>query len=276
MHSVHKKNLPCTCVRISAQRWLERGRRLRSSAVNYYDVLGVDAEADAQQIKTAFRQKAKQLHPDVNRAPDAEQVFRQLRRAHDILTDKMLRMDHDSQLGLPSARAADPRFARFERWRREVVPELRMQMDVWGAEVYGILSAADQILWSLEQQLPQQQPVSSTRSSSNADSSLASSSSSSSTHQEAAETAAALVASMDGALQDAVANVQRLYDKRYQQVEVRYPAYPSLVWYDVWEEMSNEWLAASQKLQDSWSQRLQAAREVAAAEQLQPLQAPGR
>lgn len=69
MHSVHQKNLPCTCVRISAQRWLERGRRLRSSAVNYYDVLGVDAEADAQQIKTAFRQKAKQLHPDVNRAP---------------------------------------------------------------------------------------------------------------------------------------------------------------------------------------------------------------
>jgi hypothetical protein len=39
--------------------------------VNYYDILDVDAEADAQQIKSAFRQKAKQLHPDVNKAPGA-------------------------------------------------------------------------------------------------------------------------------------------------------------------------------------------------------------
>jgi molecular chaperone DnaJ len=40
-------------------------------SVNYYDILEVDAEADAQQIKAAFRQKAKQLHPDVNKAPGA-------------------------------------------------------------------------------------------------------------------------------------------------------------------------------------------------------------
>lgn len=50
-------------------------------------------------------------------------------------------------------------------------------------------------------------------------------------------------------------------------VQVRYPAYPSLVWYDVWEDMSGEWLAASSKLQQNWKRRMKAAGEVAAAVQ---------
>jgi hypothetical protein len=49
--------------------------------------------------------------------------------------------------------------------------------------------------------------------------------------------------------------------------QVRYPAYPSLVWYDVWEDMSEEWLAASRKLQQNWKRRIQDARNVAAAVQ---------
>jgi hypothetical protein len=101
-----------------------------------------------------------------------------------------------------------------------------MQMDVWGAEVYGIIAAADQALWALEQQLLQlqQQPSSITISSTASSSSNSSSTEDSSRNGdelEAGETATALAASMQGALQDAVANVQRLYDKRYQQVEVR-------------------------------------------------------
>ncbi|WIA10694.1 hypothetical protein OEZ85_010874 [Tetradesmus obliquus] len=275
MHTIQQQLAPHTArTRIPAQQHCRFSRtpRFRLKSVNYYDVLEVDAEADLQEIKTAFRQKAKQLHPDVNQAPDADQVFRQLRKAHDVLSDKMLRMEHDSQLGLPSARAADPRFARFERWRREVVPDLRMAMDVWGAEVFGIITAADQALWVQEQQLLQlqQQPArSSSSSSSNGSSSdgVLCVSDASRDRQEAAETAAALVASMQGILQDAIANVQRLYDKRYQQVEVRYPAYPSLVWYDVWEDMSGEWLAASSKLQQNWKRRMKAAGEVAAAVQ---------
>ncbi|WIA30737.1 hypothetical protein OEZ86_000804 [Tetradesmus obliquus] len=266
MHTIQQQLAPHTArTRIPAQQQcrFSRNPRFRLKSVNYYDILEVDAEADLQEIKTAFRQKAKHLHPDVNQAPDADQVFRQLRKAHDVLSDKMLRMEHDSQLGLPSARAADPRFARFERWRREVVPDLRMAMDVWGAEVFGIITAADQALWAQEQQLLQlqQQPASS------GSEDIRRAASASSEWQMAAEAAAAQVASMQGVLQDAVANVQRLYEKRYQQVEVRYPAYPSLVWYDVWEDMSGEWLAASSKLQQNWNQRMKAAGEVAAAVQ---------
>jgi hypothetical protein len=116
------------------------------------------------------------------------------------------------------------RFARFERWRREVVPDLRMQMDVWGAEVYGIIAAADQALWAQEQQLLQLQQQSARGTSGSSQTGGSRVSDASSEHgierQDAAEAAAALAMSMQGVLQDAVANVQRLYDKRYQQVEV--------------------------------------------------------
>jgi DnaJ-class molecular chaperone len=85
-------------------------------------VLGVDYDADASAIKAAFRSKAKQLHPDVNQAADAEAAFRLLKRAHEVLSDSMLRAAHDTELReqLPEAsaalRARDPRFARWVHW----------------------------------------------------------------------------------------------------------------------------------------------------------------
>lgn len=76
-------------------------------------------DADSDAIKAAFRAKAKLLHPDVNKAADAEAEFRLLKRAHEVLSDTMLRVAHDSELrdSLPGAsaalRARDPRFARW-------------------------------------------------------------------------------------------------------------------------------------------------------------------
>ena len=40
--------------------------------IDYYEVLGVDHDADARAIKRAYIKKARTLHPDVNDAPDAE------------------------------------------------------------------------------------------------------------------------------------------------------------------------------------------------------------
>ena len=40
--------------------------------MDYYEVLGVARDADAKTIKRAFLKKARELHPDVNDAPDAE------------------------------------------------------------------------------------------------------------------------------------------------------------------------------------------------------------
>lgn len=84
-----------------------------------YLVLGVPYDVDSDAIKAAFRAQAKLLHPDVNKAADAEAAFRLLKRAHEVLSDTMLRVAHDSELreslGEASAalRARDPRFARW-------------------------------------------------------------------------------------------------------------------------------------------------------------------
>lgn len=56
-------------------------------AYEYYDILGVSRDATEAQIKKAFRHKARELHPDVNKAPDAEEQFKQLNEAYDCLSD---------------------------------------------------------------------------------------------------------------------------------------------------------------------------------------------
>jgi molecular chaperone DnaJ len=61
-----------------------------------YDVLGVRREASDQQIKKAFRQLARELHPDVNaHDPDAEEKFKEAAEAYEILSDAERRATYD-------------------------------------------------------------------------------------------------------------------------------------------------------------------------------------
>jgi hypothetical protein len=55
---------------------------------DYYEVLGIDKGASPEEIKKAFRTKAKQLHPDRNSDnPNAEAQFKEANEAYDILKD---------------------------------------------------------------------------------------------------------------------------------------------------------------------------------------------
>ncbi len=53
--------------------------------MNFYQILGVEVNATAAQIRAAYRQRALQLHPDVNPAPDAAERFARLQREYDLM-----------------------------------------------------------------------------------------------------------------------------------------------------------------------------------------------
>src|SRR5271165_1386536 len=61
-----------------------------------YDVLGVGHSASEQEIKKAFRQLARELHPDVNaHDPEAEEKFKEAAEAYEILSDSERRATYD-------------------------------------------------------------------------------------------------------------------------------------------------------------------------------------
>ena len=63
---------------------------------DYYDVLGVSRNADESQIKKAYRKLAKKYHPDTNAGnAEAEQKFKEVTEAYDVLGDKEKRKMYD-------------------------------------------------------------------------------------------------------------------------------------------------------------------------------------
>ena len=62
---------------------------------DYYEVLGVEKNATEEDIRKAFRKKAFDLHPDRNKAPDAEAKFKEVNEAYEVLRDAEKRSQYD-------------------------------------------------------------------------------------------------------------------------------------------------------------------------------------
>ena len=63
--------------------------------INYYSLLNVKIDADPKSIKIAYRKKAMEFHPDRNKSIDAEDMFKLVNRAYEILRDPKLKKRYD-------------------------------------------------------------------------------------------------------------------------------------------------------------------------------------
>lgn len=86
--------------------WFEIGgieaasARAAKTVMTYYAALGIKADADAAAIKAGYRSMAKRWHPDVNRDPDATEMFKRIGRAYEVLSDAAKRARYDAGLAL--------------------------------------------------------------------------------------------------------------------------------------------------------------------------------
>ena len=62
---------------------------------DYYELLGVSRDADADTLKRAYRRLARQYHPDINKEPGAEDRFKEIGRAYEVLSDPQTRGRYD-------------------------------------------------------------------------------------------------------------------------------------------------------------------------------------
>src|ERR1700752_1842790 len=66
------------------------------AATDFYQTLGVDRTATAEEIQRAYRKLARTYHPDVNKDPTAERRFQDISEAYDVLSDPETRQRYDA------------------------------------------------------------------------------------------------------------------------------------------------------------------------------------
>jgi molecular chaperone DnaJ len=76
-------------------------------ARDYYEILGVSRDADKEEIKREYRRLARKYHPDVNKEPGAEERFKEISRAYEVLSEPEIRARYDrfGEAGISGAAA---------------------------------------------------------------------------------------------------------------------------------------------------------------------------
>jgi DnaJ-class molecular chaperone len=66
--------------------------------MNYYQILDIDRHATSTDIRNAYKRLALRWHPDRNTAKEAEEKFKTIKQAYDILSDERRRDEYDREL----------------------------------------------------------------------------------------------------------------------------------------------------------------------------------
>ena len=66
---------------------------------NYYEILGVSVNSTTAEIKSAYRKLARKYHPDINKAADAMNKFKNITKAYETLSNQKLREQYNTLNG---------------------------------------------------------------------------------------------------------------------------------------------------------------------------------
>ena len=93
---------------------------------DYYDVLGIKKGASEDDVKKAYRRQALRYHPDKNKSPGAEEKFKEVAEAYDVLSDPKKkdiydRFGEEGESREPGAASAAPPVGRLLKWKRSTL-----------------------------------------------------------------------------------------------------------------------------------------------------------
>eukprot|EP00873_Tetraselmis_striata_P016324 jgi/Tetstr1/436588/TSEL_025385.t1 len=96
-------------------------------STDVFDILGIDRRSSTEQIKQAYRRKARELHPDVNASENATAEFLELRRAYNALVEDWKRV-----LDLTPAVSSKEMKAHVDKINREMIDMFNSGYDeIW-------------------------------------------------------------------------------------------------------------------------------------------------
>lgn len=108
---------------------------------DYYEILGVSRDADPKTIKSAYKSLIKKYHPDINKEAGAEEKFKEIKKAYEVLSDEQKRAQYD-QYGASAFEGNNSGFSGFNQdFYRQTVNSrvVRLKEMKWYSKILMIL-----------------------------------------------------------------------------------------------------------------------------------------
>lgn len=113
---------------------------MQNNYINYYQLLGVETTATTEEIQRAYREKAKEYHPDKNNGHHtANKLFQFINDAKDVLTDPAKRMEYDYIAGIKQRPEPQPKVVRVPYPVTQRVDNSGVAAAAFGAAAVGLL-----------------------------------------------------------------------------------------------------------------------------------------
>lgn len=96
---------------------------------DYYKIMGLNTDAHDKDIKLAYRRLARKYHPDLNKEPGAEERFKEMAEAYEVLKDPVKRKEYDEHLKNPFSNQGSEAHSRSHSWNQSQANDFYQQTD---------------------------------------------------------------------------------------------------------------------------------------------------